>query len=914
MLLLVDQGQPRARIVISPAAVKTEMHAGEELRKYIHQISGAALLITDSPGPHETNILIGSAAPKDLDLSENILSLDGYVVQTCKGNLVLAGAKPHSALYAVYHFLERYLGCGFFEDGDQVPRQSRLEIGEIHDIEKPRFEWRIYFTCMQDAYSGMRWWDWDQFKFWIDWLVKKRFNMWDTERVADSCGITAFAAAKMGIPMELIPWQKERMALLRKVFDYARGRGVRMMYRVTPLFKSPHYGPPGVSPYEDRRQLDEFIRRYGEKTGQPVPVLDYRHVDIPLPTLDPRSAVARQFISAAVEVFGEQLGTDHLYALDVPSEGGWASDDVEEMDRVTYAMIDNMVDAVKAGDSQAVVCCNFPMPYNKTFETQKRAIHDRRLPVIGDTWLNTPGRLHDFIMCDYYWGQPFTTGMIVACGRHSNPWGDIPTAIQNARNLAADPRAKNCIGFRLGSEINHRLIMVNDVFTELAWNPAGVNLEEYLRQWTRRRYGDQAAGRLQPATEAIASTVYSYHNMDITNGPLYRFWRGGYLPGLTPGSVKRTLSYLPGLRSILEDLLREYAGLKDNPMYRFDLVDYGRTYLAAMFNDRLARARKALRKQDKGGFDQAAEETRQVMRYIAKLCSAHEQFRLQTHDDWAGRWSPIVPGFDNAETNWITFTALVSRQAWQNNLDYMSEDLAEMVEHYFGPRVQRYLQKMQDLLAAGKDISGRLVYRGSDADLPYRINDWITPQGKLPWSPYGTPCEPELTAEDDELTHQLIEAGSVSGKFPFYQGPLDDLVQEILDRYPVPADLPEILSEEESQVQTTEVELTGKPGDEIMGFRTPGIVEKIRIPKELGFFVTVEKLSREYNLMRGDIASYRVEVSHYLKLIRLADEKALIGDHRMVVFEFQAEGRKYLLRYDPGSQVAVAGVSIDLIS
>jgi hypothetical protein len=207
MPVLVENIKPLVRIVISPAASQTQMHAAEELRKYIHQITGVALLITDSPCPGETNILIGSASPKDIDLSETLLGLDGYTVQTYKGNVILAGAKPYSSLYAVYHFLERYLGCGFFEDGDQVPKNPRLEIGEIHDIEKPRFDWRIYFTCMQDAYSGMRWWDWDQFRFWIDWLVKKRFNMWDTERIADSCGITAFAASKMGIPMELIPWQ-----------------------------------------------------------------------------------------------------------------------------------------------------------------------------------------------------------------------------------------------------------------------------------------------------------------------------------------------------------------------------------------------------------------------------------------------------------------------------------------------------------------------------------------------------------------------------------------------------------------------------------------------------------------------------------------------------------------------------------
>jgi hypothetical protein len=52
-------------------------------------------------------------------------------------------------------------------------------------------------------------------------------------------------------------------------------------------------------------------------------------------------------------------------------------------------------------------------------------------------------------------------------------------------------------------------------------------------------------------------------------------------------------------------------------------------------------------------------------------------------------------------------------------------------------------------------------------------------------------------------------------------------------------------------------------------------------------------------------------VSDYLKLTRLPDEKALIGDHAVMVFDFEAEGKKYVLRYDPGSSAVVAGLYID---
>ena len=114
-------------------------------------------------------------------------------------------------MYAVYHLLEHYLGCGFFEDGDQIPERSAVEIKEMNIVERPHFEWRIYFS-IQDTYSGMRWWNWDQFRFWVDWLVKKRYNMWDSEHLLDNlhCGILPEAATKMCVPMQSNAWQRAR--------------------------------------------------------------------------------------------------------------------------------------------------------------------------------------------------------------------------------------------------------------------------------------------------------------------------------------------------------------------------------------------------------------------------------------------------------------------------------------------------------------------------------------------------------------------------------------------------------------------------------------------------------------------------------------------------------------------------------
>ena len=237
--------------------------------------------------------------------------------------------------------------------------------------------------------------------------------------------------------------------------------------------------------------------------------------------------------------------------------------------------------------------------------------------IVVTCFLAIPQRLPDFKLNAYYWGLRWTNGMIVQCGKHTNPWGDMKVAVDNAKALCKDPKAQNWWGFTVGGESSHREHLKQELLTEIAWNPMTVDLDDFMRRWTIGRYGPEAAGRLQCVTKAAMDTLYSCYNMDMTNRPLYRDWAGGYLPGLTPTSVKRTLGYLPKLRFILETMLKEHDLLKRSPLYRFDIVDYGRVYLGALFNDRLARTRKAFRARDKSAFERYMVEVEEVMHFIA---------------------------------------------------------------------------------------------------------------------------------------------------------------------------------------------------------------------------------------------------------------------------------------------------------
>jgi len=140
-LILAAGGRSEYTIVIAPQAQLPERFAAGELQKYVHQISGVTLPIVDHTVGRKS-ILVGVAAG-ELESIRNRGS-DAYLIRIDAAQISLAGASPRATLFSVYHFLEKYLGCGWVVPGDDfVPSQSELKLPDkVEDIESPAFEYR----------------------------------------------------------------------------------------------------------------------------------------------------------------------------------------------------------------------------------------------------------------------------------------------------------------------------------------------------------------------------------------------------------------------------------------------------------------------------------------------------------------------------------------------------------------------------------------------------------------------------------------------------------------------------------------------------------------------------------------------------------------------------------------------------
>ncbi len=183
-------------IVIPDDATDREQFAAKELQRYLNKIFGASLSIYSvAEAPCVPMLLIG--CPRRNTLTQNYISVEefdtlvpgpeGFLIKSFGDNLVLAGSCTHpnelerGTIYAVYEFLEKFLGCSLaayakqgVSAGEYVPTYESLELTDICHV-KACADIPYRTACAQySAHGKARSYDLD-FVF-LDWLCKNRYN------------------------------------------------------------------------------------------------------------------------------------------------------------------------------------------------------------------------------------------------------------------------------------------------------------------------------------------------------------------------------------------------------------------------------------------------------------------------------------------------------------------------------------------------------------------------------------------------------------------------------------------------------------------------------------------------------------------------------------------------------------------
>lgn len=138
----------RSSIVIAPNASRVCQKAANELQKYVKNATGLTLKIVNAPDENP-NIIIGQGSYiTDLlkDANTSRLAADGYRLKTAGNDLIIAGGNNKGPLFAVYTFLENYLGYRLYAPGVmKTPNIREIKIASVDLTENPQLVFRDVF-------------------------------------------------------------------------------------------------------------------------------------------------------------------------------------------------------------------------------------------------------------------------------------------------------------------------------------------------------------------------------------------------------------------------------------------------------------------------------------------------------------------------------------------------------------------------------------------------------------------------------------------------------------------------------------------------------------------------------------------------------------------------------------------------
>ena len=719
-----SEGEVRSNdiIIVNNSNDSAEAAAAQELRSFVERMTKvqpgmAAETPQGDAGRVVTQFLVGRTPAMEELISSGKLedpakkNAEAYVVRS-----VISGGKPHVAflggtgiatLYAVYHYLEKICGCGFYWDGDHVPHRETLPVQNINISAQPYFRERMCMNLTLYWYS-VPWWEWGDWKGYIDWALKARFNilsLWDTpgedvawKRAWKRLGVEIsdnsfsgppyeiFAPIKYGVRPPLTEgWREGQSELNKQVIQYARARGMRSLVPAVPGIIPPEY----VSAHPEARTF--------EISWAGLPKQRYLH---------PLSPQYHEAGKAFLEEYLSLCGADHLFWLenylecDVVGPDDVQNDVRREIAGANFKVVDEV-------DPQGVgIYSAWSFLFKSQYWTPQLIRESlERMPAervrVLDQWAEM---VPEHKRTDYFNGRPWHLGVVYSFGGNTNLHGKLAFVEKQFHDVVNDPRAKECVGFYPNEETIHHNYFYYEFLCRLGWNPKEVDLRSYVRDYARERYGESAAPAM---IEALGELLAGVYGSDDLTQPLY-WHRLGTGTGYFRLQVANRRAFIPHLRKALEAALTAAPALRANPLYLHDLNDVGRQYLAELFNAHVLKIHEAEAALDKTTFEREASLLESLMESVETLLG---------HDDYY--WlSPLIRkarGLPGAPTD-VDMRVRDIYTLWADVIrDYASRDYYELVQGYYRSRVTTYIHALR----AALDLDQRMVYNVTELDREY---------------------------------------------------------------------------------------------------------------------------------------------------------------------------------------------------
>lgn len=406
--------------------------------------------------------------------------------------LFLAGGSTRAYFYAVYHFFEYAASCSYFWDQDIIPEKENISIEEDLSIyEAPRFSYRglRYFAHRGLHRFQPEHWEWEDWKREIDFLLKKRFNLFMLRIGLDDLFQKAFPEIvpyPEGFAIEgskersyddhtlFMPLQ-ERGALRKKILSYAFERGLI------------HPEDMGTMTHWYSRTPMDFIRNakvsflpraakdyYSDPTGQ---VWDIRKPE----ELDHYFALTR----AHIREYGKTSGPELFHTIGLAERHCF--DDKEashKMKLYTYRCFTQKLRASYPSTPLMIASWEF-LDWTPHQVKELLASLDPEHTLILDYTADIQDEKNYFVTWDLPGRFPYIFGIFHSNENNSEIRGNYPLIEERLTLAAKDPM---CKGLVLWPETSHADTLMLEYTAANAWKPEWISIDKFLEKFCQKRY------------------------------------------------------------------------------------------------------------------------------------------------------------------------------------------------------------------------------------------------------------------------------------------------------------------------------------------------------------------------------------------------------------------------------------------
>ncbi|WP_349215520.1 MULTISPECIES: alpha-N-acetylglucosaminidase TIM-barrel domain-containing protein [Oscillospiraceae] len=522
---------------------------------------------------------------------------DGYAMTSVERNgcslLFLRGGRGRSTLYAVYDFFERRAGCRYFWDGDVILHRTELSIGDLDVLEKPDFSLRgiRYFAHRGLHRFQAEHWGLEDWKKEIDWLVKRRLNMFMLRIGIDDLFQKAFpdtveypsAQGELpevgeGYDARTLFWSLQyRGWLRRQVLNYAFERDLLHPEDCGTMTHWYSRTPVSFLEKTNPQFIPQISNVYNQPTGRVWDIREDENMD-------------RYFQLTRTHV--EQYGQPRLFHTIGLAERMCSADrDVNmRFKKMAYERILSRVEREWPGAPVLIASWDFVMNWYPDEVRELLKTLDPKRHIAFDYTADSCDAENNYKTWGFYQKYPWIFGIFHAfepCSDIRGNYQELSWRLDEARNDFM------CQGLVFWPELSHSDTLMLEFFSRSAWSK--VDDDTFLENFCRSRYGQTMD--LYPAwialwpmlplrvwtlnREEAIEDIHQEYFFDVLGCERLRRWTPQVLANLEK-EAKQLPRLLAQTAKVLDALAQ--AEFDRTAFHRRDSVDIARTALGRTAN------------------------------------------------------------------------------------------------------------------------------------------------------------------------------------------------------------------------------------------------------------------------------------------------------------------------------------------